>query len=268
MPRTVRVVTLVALWAMALLAIPHHIDILTVWTMDWYIGHRVLLCGQCQMGYSTSMSTHLEHHHRALAESRPDAFLPDLAASFNNLAAILSELGQHEAARDSTEKAVALYRSLAKAHPEAFRPGLALSLNNLTAILSELRQHEAARVTAEETIDLYRSLAETRPEAFRPKLAVSLQNLAVKLGDLGRPEEALATIEEALTVLSPYFLSQPSRYSDQMAATIEYYQGLSQELNHASNTALLEPIKALFESIGIQVELGRVGTSESLPTNY
>src|ERR1044071_8250888 len=47
---------------MALLAIPHHLDTLTVWTMDWYIGHRALLCRQWPMGYSISMSTHLEHY--------------------------------------------------------------------------------------------------------------------------------------------------------------------------------------------------------------
>jgi len=44
-PRAVGVVTAVALWAVALLAIPHHIDALTIWTMDRYIGHGVLLGG-------------------------------------------------------------------------------------------------------------------------------------------------------------------------------------------------------------------------------
>ena len=62
MPWTVRVVTPVALWAMALLAIPHDIDTLTVWTMNLYIGHSILLYGQGQRCHSTSMSTHLKHH--------------------------------------------------------------------------------------------------------------------------------------------------------------------------------------------------------------
>ena len=61
-PRAGGVVTAVALWAMTLLAVPHHIDTLTVWTMDQYIGHSVLLWGPWQMDHSTSMSTHLEHH--------------------------------------------------------------------------------------------------------------------------------------------------------------------------------------------------------------
>ena len=52
-----------------------------------------------------------------------------------------------------------------------------------------------------------------------------------------------------------------------MAATIEYYQGLSQELNHVLNTVILKPIKALFESMGIQVDFGRMDTSKALPTD-
>ena len=39
MPRTVRGVTPIALYAIALRAIPHDIDTLTVWTVDVYIDH-------------------------------------------------------------------------------------------------------------------------------------------------------------------------------------------------------------------------------------
>ena len=45
-PRTVRVVTPIALYAIALRAIPHDIDTLAVWTVDVYIDHSIPLCGQ------------------------------------------------------------------------------------------------------------------------------------------------------------------------------------------------------------------------------
>ena len=50
-PRTVRVVTPIALWAMTLLAIPHDIDTLTVWTMNLHIGHSILLYGRAEMPF-------------------------------------------------------------------------------------------------------------------------------------------------------------------------------------------------------------------------
>jgi hypothetical protein len=45
-PRTVHVVTPIALFAIALLAIPHDIDTLAVWTANLDIGHSVLLWGK------------------------------------------------------------------------------------------------------------------------------------------------------------------------------------------------------------------------------
>src|SRR2546425_807548 len=63
-PWTVRVVPAIALFPTALLAIAHAIDTLTVWAMDLYLDHSVLLCGPWQMRHSTSMSTHVKHHPR------------------------------------------------------------------------------------------------------------------------------------------------------------------------------------------------------------
>ena len=71
-PWTVRVVTPIALWAMTLLAIPHDIDTLTVWTVNLYIGHSILLYEQGQRCHSISMSTHLKHHPHPLAALAPE----------------------------------------------------------------------------------------------------------------------------------------------------------------------------------------------------
>lgn len=51
----------------------------------------------------------------ALAEARPDAFLPDLARSLNNLGNMLSDLGRREDALAATDEAVSIRRALAAA---------------------------------------------------------------------------------------------------------------------------------------------------------
>jgi hypothetical protein len=48
----------------------------------------------------------LANTYRKLAESRPEAFLPDLAMSLNNLGTAQSELGHREAALASTQEAL------------------------------------------------------------------------------------------------------------------------------------------------------------------
>ena len=68
---------------------------------------------------------------RRLAAQRPDAFLPDLATSLNNLGMRLSNLGRREEALQATAEAVEILRRLAAQRPDAFLPDLAMSLNNL-----------------------------------------------------------------------------------------------------------------------------------------
>ena len=60
--------------------------------------------------------------HSTLAAERPDAFLPDLALSLNNLSNRLSRLGRREEALKMIEEAVSIYRMQAADQPNAFPP--------------------------------------------------------------------------------------------------------------------------------------------------
>jgi tetratricopeptide (TPR) repeat protein len=62
---------------------------------------------------------------RRLVQTRPDAFLPDVAMSLNNLGAMLSNLGRREEALAATQEAVDIRRRLAQTRPDAFLPDLA-----------------------------------------------------------------------------------------------------------------------------------------------
>ena len=137
--------------------------------------------------------------YRRLAAERPDAFLPDLAMSLNNL----GEQAERPRPARGGARGRARRRSRSAAasppqRPDAFLPDLARSLNNLGNVLSDLGRREDALAAAQEAVEIYRRLAAERPDAFRPDLAGSLNNLAQLLSDLGRREEALAAAQEAV----------------------------------------------------------------------
>ena len=92
--------------------------------------------------------------YRRLAQTRPDAFLPDLAMSLNNLGACLSDLGRREEALAASQEAVDIYRRLAQTRPDAFLPDLAMSLNNLGVDLSNLGRREEALAASQEAVDI------------------------------------------------------------------------------------------------------------------
>jgi len=89
-------------------------------------------------------------HYRRLAEAMPDAYVPDLARSLNNLSNRLSGVGRREEALAAIQEAVAIRRRLAEAMPDAYLPDLARSQRLLAQILADLgREEEAARVLAD-----------------------------------------------------------------------------------------------------------------------
>src|SRR5271155_1979912 len=87
---------------------------------------------------------------RRLAQTRPDAFLPDLATSLNNLGGDLSNLGRREEALAASQEAVDIRRRLAQTRPDAFLPDLATSLGALSGALTAADRHgDAAAATHE-----------------------------------------------------------------------------------------------------------------------
>ena len=154
---------------------------------------------------------------RRLAETRPDAFLPNLATSLNNLGLYLSELGRREEALAASQEGVDIYRRLAETRADAFLPELARGLNNLGSQLSDLGRPEEALAATQEAADIRRQLAGTCPDAYLPYLARSLNNLGGCLSDLGRREDALEATQEAVDIRRRLAGTRPDAFLPELA---------------------------------------------------
>ena len=181
-------------------------------------------------------------NYRELAEKNPDAFLPNLATSLNNVGNSLSEVGRREEALAATQEAVEKYRKLAEKNPDAFLPYLAMSLNNVGAMLSEFGRREEARAATEEAVDICRQLAEKNPGAFLPDLARSLGSLGSVLRGMERHKEAAESSTEGLQLLLPLLQKVPEAFSSLGAALLQEYLSSVQ-------AAGLEPDEELVESV-------------------
>ena len=186
--------------------------------------------------------------YRPLAQQRPDAFLPNLAMSLNNLANMLSALGRRDEALAMAEEAVRIRRRLAQQRPEAFLPDLAGSLNNLANMLSALGRREEALPQAEESVRIYRQLAQQRPDAFLPDLARSLMVRGSILSE-DRSCEAMDPLAEAIVILTPFFSRLPQAHAALMQAIRDSYLNAAKASGVAPDTALLEPVTAIFERV-------------------
>ena len=86
---------------------------------------------------------------------RPDAFLPDLATSLNNLGIRLSDLGRREEALAASQEAVeTLPASSRRRGPTPSSPTSPGSLNNLGISLSDLGRREEALAASQEAVEI------------------------------------------------------------------------------------------------------------------
>jgi tetratricopeptide (TPR) repeat protein len=183
--------------------------------------------------------------YRKLSEQNPQAFLPDLAMSLNNLGAMLSELGRREEALKATEEAVKIRRKLSELNPQAFLPDLASSLNNLGNRLSALGRREEALKATEEAVRIYRKLSELNPQAFLPDLATSLGAHGSVLHGLGRHAEAAAAFAEGLRAILPFVRAIPAAFGGLAGALLEYYLRACKEAKREPDWGLVEEVVRL-----------------------
>ena len=101
--------------------------------------------------------------YRQVAAAQPDAFLPDLGASLNNLGYRLSDVGRREEVLAASQEAVDILRRLVAARPDAFLSDLAISLGILSQVLAGLQRASDA---AGEGLELLAALVEAQSQAF------------------------------------------------------------------------------------------------------
>ena len=135
---------------------------------------------------------------RELAQQNPEAYLPDVAESLNNLGVLLHNTNDLKKAQDYYEEALQIHRELAQQNPEAYEPGVAMTLQNLTILYLGLGKKEDAEKAYLEAHDIYQKLAIRHPRAYEITYA---KILAMGFDLLGKPKEDL---EKAKAILGKY----------------------------------------------------------------
>ncbi len=123
--------------------------------------------------------------------------------SLNNLAAMLSDLGQHEAACERAQEAVERYRQLAAQRPEVFQADLSLSLIVLALCTEHADSPPAAVGLAREAVAMLSPAFIRYPAAHGGLLTAMLQDY-LRLCDLAEQQADV----DLLMPLLPYLTSE------------------------------------------------------------
>ncbi len=158
--------------------------------------------------------------YRSLVQSNPQAFLPNVAKTLNNLAALSWKKNKLEKAQEDFEEALAIYRPLVESNPQTFLPDLAKTLNNLAILHSTKIEMDQAQEEYDEALAIYRFLAQSNPQTFLSDLAMTMNNLGILhlfKNELGKAQEEY---EEALAIYRYLAESNPQTFLPYVATTL------------------------------------------------
>ena len=113
-----------------------------------------------------------------LAQSNPQAYEPDLASSYNNLANLYSNTQRFTESEAMYKQALAIHERLAQSNPQAYEPDLAWSYNSLAALYGDTQRFSESEEMFKQALAICKRLAQSNPQAYEPDLAMSYHNLA------------------------------------------------------------------------------------------
>ena len=162
---------------------------------------------------------------RALAASRDNEDVANLARALSNQALMHLECGRPEEAVAPGEEALALREELAAVSMAAFGPELSDGLNNHAVLLHHLDRHEEAVPVARRCVDLRRVLHAAEPHAYERKLANALATCAEELTRCGRGGEAVEVGRESVERLEALEAAEPGLHTLWLAGSLDTLAG-------------------------------------------
>ena len=110
--------------------------------------------------------------YRQLAEVNPQAYLPNVATTLNNLAALYYTRDEFSLAQPAYEEALQMYRQLAEVNPQAYLPNVATTLWVYGDFFKATENYAQALQLYQESLGIFTRFAEKEPAAWEPKVSI------------------------------------------------------------------------------------------------
>ena len=153
-----------------------------------------------------------------LVQSNPQAYEPDLASSYNNLAVLYSDTQRFTESEAMQKQAIEIRKRLAKSNPQAYEPDLASSYNNLAILYSDTQRFTESEAMHKQALEIRERLAQSNPQAYEPSLATSYGSLADLHFFTQRFSESEELYKSAIAINKRLAQSNPQAYSTDLAS--------------------------------------------------
>ena len=197
---------------------------------------------------------------RTLAKENPQAFLPAVATTLNNLGILHSDKNEFAPALEAYQEALDIRRTLAKENPQAFLPYVATTLNSLGNLQRAKNEFALALEAYQEALDIRRTSAKENPQAFLPDVATTLNNLGILLSNKNEFAAALEAYQEALDIRRTLAKENPQAFLPDVAVTLNNLAVL-----HSDKNEFAPALEAYQEALDIRRTLAKENPQAFLP---
>ena len=154
-----------------------------------------------------------------LAKQNPEAYLPNVAGTKNNLAALYYKTHRLGEAEVLYKEALKIRKKLAEQYPEAYLPDVAHTQNNMAILYKDTNRLDEAEELYKQALEIYTHLAEKHPEAYLPNVAKTQNNLANLYSVTNRLQDAEELYKQALEIRTRLAEQHPEAYLQYVAQT-------------------------------------------------
>ena len=154
-----------------------------------------------------------------LAKEDPAKYSGDLAATYNNLGNLYSNLGQYDKAEKYHMYVLEICECLAKEDPAKYSGDLAMTYNNLGCLYGDLNQYDKAEEYCLHALEIKERLAKGNPAKYSGELAATYNNLGALYEDLNQYDKAEKYYMCALETRECLAKANPAKYRGELATT-------------------------------------------------
>ena len=127
---------------------------------------------------------------RKLAETDPDAYLPELSVYLNNLASIYSKQERFQESEAKYLEALEVDKTLAKKYPKTYEFDVVIDMTNIALLYQKTNRLKEAENYYEQSLNRLRKISQQYPNKFEAHLSVLLNNMAILYQNQEKYEQA------------------------------------------------------------------------------
>ncbi|MBK8567802.1 MAG: tetratricopeptide repeat protein [Saprospiraceae bacterium] len=167
---------------------------------------------------------------RRIAAKNPEAFMPELAGTLNNLGLLLNANDSFTEAEKSFDEALKILRKLVDRNPKMYLLPLAKTLHHLGNLKTDIENYDEAEKFYKEALSIKRKLAEKNPGTHLLSLAATYSSLGILYQKKQSYLKADSAYQVSLIIYKELAAMNPNAYNLEVCLTNLNYAKFKREL--------------------------------------